>query len=93
MGLGHSSPPEIVDQFLVVVGSAIDRALADETGANLDKIKNKIELAWRAISHLDGISGLAGSTDVMTKDAAVDRTILLELDNTNLGNETLREFV
>ena len=30
-----SSPPDIVDQLLVVVGSAIDRALAVGTGANL----------------------------------------------------------
>ena len=35
--LEHFSPPDIVHQLLVVVGSASDRALAVGTGANLNK--------------------------------------------------------
>ena len=44
------------------------------------------------ISYFDVVVGLAGSTDVMTKDAAVDREILLELINTHLGKKAW-EFV
>ena len=35
--LEHFSPPDIVNQLLVVVGSASDRALAVGTEANLNK--------------------------------------------------------
>ena len=50
-------------------------------------------MTWLQTSYLDGLVGLAGSTDVMTKGAAVDRAILLELVKTNLRNKALREFV
>ena len=43
------------------------------------------------ISYLD--LDLADSTDVMTHGAAVDRTVLMELIETNLGNKALRDFV
>ena len=50
-------------------------------------------MTWKQSSYLDGVVGLAGSTDVMTSEAAVDWAILLEPFKANLGNKTLREFV
>ena len=89
----QSSSPEIADQPLKIVGPAVDWTLA--RGTNLNTRIERIELAWKPISYLDALElvGLARSTDVMTKDAAVDRAILLELVKTNLRNKTLRDFV
>ena len=89
----HTSSPERVDvdQLLVVVRPAIEWALA--RGTNLNEIEIEIELTNRSISYLDGLVSLAGSTDVMTVDTAVDPQILLVLDKTNLRNKTFREFV
>ena len=50
-------------------------------------------MTWNPISYLDVLAVLAGSTDVMTREAVVDLEILLELFETDLGNKTLREFV
>ena len=50
-------------------------------------------MTWKPGSYLDSLVGLAGSTDVMTKDTTVDPVILLELFKANLGNKTLRESV
>ena len=87
--LEQSSSPEIADQLLKIVGPDFDRTLA--RGTNLKTEIDRIEL--KPISYLDGLVGLAGPTDVMTKDAAVDRAILLELVKTNLEKKTLRDFV
>ena len=87
-----TSAPELVDQLLEVVvpGIATDWTLAG--GTDLYKIEIKQNRRGKKQrSYLD--VDLAVSTDVVTHRAAVDRPVLLELIETNLGNKALREFV
>ena len=70
------------------MGSVLEWTLA--LGTNLNrKLSDGIELVWKSTSYLDSLVGLAGSTEMMTSQAAEDRKILLEPFKTNLTNKTL----
>ena len=64
-----------------------------QQGQTLTRRLRWTEFAGKHISYLDGLTGLARATDVMTSQAAEDLGVLREPFETNLRNKTLREFV
>ena len=82
------SPPEVSHEFLEVVSPDVFTVRAPALGTTL-KMKIRTDLVWKSMSHLDGLVGLAFSTEMMSSQTAEDGLVLLELLKTNLANKRL----